>query len=45
MISCLRCKGVVREIREWDLPFAIREFFCLNCGIRFWVKFLMIHPN
>lgn len=36
--KCARCKGSLIKDRMYDLPRKIHEFFCLNCGERFWME-------
>ncbi len=36
--KCARCKGSLIKDRMHDLPRKIHEFFCLNCGERFWME-------
>ncbi len=38
MHKCTRCKGIMTEDHQWDLPGSLREYCCLNCGDRFWIN-------
>ena len=35
-MRCSRCKGHLVKDRMYDLPRKIMEFYCVNCGERFW---------
>lgn len=35
-MQCSRCKGRLVKDRMFDLPRKILEYFCINCGERFW---------
>lgn len=36
-MTCIRCCGSLVRDNMWDLPRRIQEFFCMNCGERFWI--------
>ncbi len=36
--TCARCEGRLLRERMYDLPRKIQEYFCLNCGERFWLQ-------
>lgn len=36
--TCARCEGRLLRERMYDLPRKIQEYFCLNCGERFWMQ-------
>lgn len=35
-MRCSRCKGKVISDKMFDLPGKILEYYCINCGERFW---------
>jgi DNA-directed RNA polymerase subunit RPC12/RpoP len=37
-MKCTRCRGIMFQDRIFDLPGKIDEYFCLNCGARFWIR-------
>ena len=37
-MRCSRCKGKVVWDKMFDLPRKILEYYCINCGERFWME-------
>lgn len=37
-MTCVRCCGNLIKDPMWDLPRRVQEFFCMNCGERFWIE-------
>ena len=40
MNRCIRCQGKLIEEKMFDLPRHFLEFYCLNCGARFWINMM-----
>lgn len=36
-MTCFKCDGTVCQDKMYDLPKTYREYYCVNCGERFWV--------
>ena len=36
-MTCFKCDGTLCQDRMHDLPRKLHEYFCVNCGERFWV--------
>jgi hypothetical protein len=37
-MRCSRCRGHVVHDKRADVPRNFGEYFCMNCGERFWIE-------
>ena len=36
-MKCLKCEGRLCKDKMWDVPRRYEEWFCINCGGRYWL--------
>lgn len=37
-MHCSRCRGHVAQVKGADVPANYCEYYCVNCGERFWIE-------